>query len=109
MAAIISDKNAQIAYLVNMLDPARAEDRFQDAIGKIYFMTRIAAQGTVVQAQCTGLTGTVIPVGALAQDSSGNIYSCTTGVTIDATGTSTATFTCQTSGPIACPSGSLID
>lgn len=106
-AAIISDCYAQIVYLANMMDPNFAAGRFQDALGKIYFMSRIAAAGTVVQAQCSGKTGTPIPVGALAQDSSGNIYSCTTAGTIDGSGSATVSFTCQTTGPIACPSGAL--
>ena len=67
LAAIIADKDAQIAYLANQFDPTYAEGRFQDALGKIYFLTRIPSAGTVVQLTCYGLNGTVIPVGAAAQ------------------------------------------
>lgn len=106
-SAIIADKNAQIAFLANQFNPKTASGRFQDGLGQIYFMTRLPATGTVVQAQCIGLNGTVIPVGTLAQDVNGNIYTCTTGGTIPITGTITLEFTCTVTGPIACPAGAL--
>ena len=106
-AAIIADKNAQIALIANQVDPAFASGRMQDAIGRIYYLTRIPAAGTVVQATCIGLAGVVIPIGALAIDTSGNIYSCTQAGTIPVGGSITLSFTCTTPGPIACPIGAL--
>lgn len=107
LAAIIADKNGQIAYTANQVDPAFASGRWQDAIGRIYYQTRIAAAGTVVQATCTGLAGVVIPIGALAIDAGGNIYSCTQAGTIPIGGSIVLSFTCNTVGPIACPIGAL--
>jgi uncharacterized phage protein gp47/JayE len=107
MAAIISDKNNQIAYISNMADPTNATGRWQDAIGEIYFLTRYPAKSTIVQANCYGLTGTTIPVGALAQDINGNIYSCTIGGVIPAGGFVSATFASNTQGAVAVTSGSL--
>ena len=75
-AAIIGDKNNEFALFVNQVDPQYAADRFQDAIGRIYFLTRKPATPTVVQATVNGLAGTVIPGGTLAQDTSGNTYAC---------------------------------
>lgn len=105
--AIIADKNSQIALVANQVNPDFADGRWQDAIGRIYFIDRIPAQGTVVQAQCVGAQGTVIPIGAQAQDTNGNIYSCTQAGTIPASGTITLPFTCNTTGPIACPANAL--
>lgn len=105
--AVIADKNSQLAYLAAQFDPNQASGRFQDALGKIYFLTRIAAAGTIVQAACSGLNGTVIPVGAKAIDTNGYIYSCTTSGAIDSTGSVTLPFTCTTTGAIACPAGAL--
>lgn len=102
LAAIIADKNSQIASIANQVDPAFSSGRWQDAIGRIYFMTRIPAAGTVVQATCIGLAGVAIPVGALAKDTSGNIYSCSQAGTIPIGGGITLPFTCTTMGPIAC-------
>jgi uncharacterized phage protein gp47/JayE len=73
--AIIGDKNDNLAWLVNQINPDFAEGRMQDAIGQIYFIDRIAAIGTTVTATCTGLVGTVIPANSIAQDSSGYLYS----------------------------------
>jgi hypothetical protein len=50
--AIIGDKNDNLAWLVNQINPDFAEGRMQDAIGQIYFIDRIAAIGTTVTATC---------------------------------------------------------
>ena len=106
-AAIIGDKNNEIAYFVNQIDPQYAEGRFQDAIGRIYFLTRKPATPTTVQATLTGLPGTVVPAGTLAQDTSGNTYVCVGNATISATGTVKAEFQNAKTGPIPCPAGTL--
>src|SRR6185312_3386250 len=90
LSAIVSDKNAQIAEMVNQVDPANASGVMQDAIGAIYFMQRIAASGTLVAGTCNGLAGTVIPVGAIA--SGGRVV---------------GQFQCFATAPIACPIGAL--
>lgn len=106
-AAIISDKNAQIAKLANQVDPANAAGVMQDAIGAIYFMKRIAASGTLVSGTCSGLAGTVIPQGSIAQDTAGNQYALLSAVTIASSGSVIGQFQCLTTGPIACPIGTL--
>lgn len=107
VTAIIGDKNDQIAELVNIVDPDKAEGRWQDAIGRIYFIDRNPAAGTVVSATCTGLVGTVIPAGSLAQDVNGYLYASVADGTISATGTVLIDFQGVTVGPIACPPGAL--
>lgn len=106
-AAIIGDKNNEFALFVNQVDPQYAADRFQDAIGRIYFLTRKPATPTTVQATVNGLAGTVIPGGTLAQDTSGNTYACSGDVTIDVTGSVTAEFQNIETGPIPCLAGTL--
>lgn len=106
-AAVIGDKNNEFAFFVNQVDPQYAADRFQDAIGRIYFLTRKPATPTTVQATVSGLAGTVIPGGTLAQDTSGNTYACSGNVTIDATGSVTAEFQNIETGPIPCAAGTL--
>ena len=105
--AIISDKNSAIAYIANQVDPLYAENRFQDAIGRIYFMTRNPATSTVVIATVGGLPGTYIAAGALALDTSQNVYQLLGAVTISPDGTVPAEFANVATGPIACPAGSL--
>lgn len=106
-AAIIGDKNNEFALFVNQVDPQYSADRFQDAIARIYFLTRKPATLTSVQATVNGLAGTVIPGGTLAQDTSGNTYACAGAVTIDATGSVTAEFQNVATGPIPCAAGTL--
>lgn len=104
--AIIADKDSQIAFVVNQIDPQFATGRFQDAIGRIYFMTRIAAVATVVQCVLTGPPGT-IAAGTLAQDTSGNTYVLTASVTIPSGGTVLSSWQNIVTGPIPCPEGTL--
>ena len=106
-AAIIADKNAEIAYYTNQVDPQYADGRFQDAIGRIYFLTRKGAQATAVTATMGGLPGTLIPAGTFAQDTSGNTYALTGDALIGATSSVDAEFQNLATGPIACPAGTL--
>ena len=106
-AAIIGDKNSEIAYIANQVNPAMASGIWQDAIGYIYFITRIPGAGTVVQATLTGAVGTVIPAGAVAKDTSGYLYNLTDTVTIPSSGSITGQFQNQTEGAIACNIGAL--
>ncbi|MDI9276157.1 baseplate J/gp47 family protein [Pantoea sp. EABMAA-21] len=105
--AIIADKNDQLLSIVNGINPDYSTGRFQDAIGRIYFIDRIAAQGTTVTATATGLVGTVIPAGSTAQDDAGYIYSSLADATIPASGAVDIVFQNQTTGAISCPIGSL--
>lgn len=100
---IIADRNAQFLALMNSVDPAFAAGRMQDALGRIYYISRIPAQSTVVVAACVGAVGVKIPVGAQAIDQAENIYLCTQAGRIGISGTINLTFACVTPGPIACP------
>lgn len=104
---IIAQENDKLLCLFNQMNPDYATGRWQDGIGRIYFMDRISAQGTVVTAQCIGLVGTIIPAGSTVVDVNGYIYANTDAATIPASGTVDVQFTCQTTGPIACDIGEL--
>lgn len=105
--AIISDCNDQFALFVNQVDPDNADSFMQDAIARIYFLDRLAGTSTVVQCDCVGAVGTNIPVGAQAQDTSGNLYLCLQAGQIGVTGTISLSFACIVLGPTACPTGTL--
>jgi len=107
LTAIIGDKNNQVLAISNQVNPDVADGRWQDAIGRIYFLNRIAASGTVVAATCIGLVGTVIPAGSVAQDANGYLYNSTASATIPASGQVTVQFQCQTMGPVTCQIGAL--
>lgn len=107
LSAIITDKDDQLLALFNGIDPAMATGRMQDAIARIYFITRQPALPTTVTATCGGQVNVPIPAGALAKATDGNIYTCVAGGSIGANGFVTLQFACTTTGPIACPAGSL--
>ena len=106
-AAIIADKNNDFLDLVNQVDPQYAEGRFQDALARIYFLTRKGATSTAVTCTLTGTPSAVVPAGTFAQDTSGNTYVLLGSVTIGSGGTVTSSWQNLQTGPIACPEGTL--
>ena len=106
-SAVIADKNSQIALISNQVDPQYASGRWQDAIGRIYFLNRRPATFTSVLCQLGGLPGTVIPAGSFAQDTNNNTYVLANTVTIGPSSTVDATFANIVSGPIPCAANTL--
>lgn len=107
LSAVLSATDQTFAYLTQQMDPAYNSGRFQDAIGRIYFITRNPALPTTVACDCVGAFGTVIPEGAMVQDTSGNIYICTDGGTIPANNTISLNFANTEVGPIPCVVGTV--
>lgn len=103
MAAIIGYVNDTFLFYSSQTDPAFAEGRMQDAIGRIYYVERIPQTATTLALQCVGASGTTIPVNAQVVDPSNNLYSCLTGGTIGTNGTVSLNFTANTSGFLALP------
>ncbi len=106
-AAIISAKNAAIVEFVNQVNPDKASGFMQDAIARIYFLDRIPGAPTSVICTIVGGQGTVIPVGAQAQDTSGNLYACTEAGVIGSGGNVSLPFANVVNGPIPCPANTL--
>lgn len=106
-AAVVLNTDADFLVLTQMFDPAFSFGRYQDALGRIYFISRNPAQPTVTSCVCTGLSGVVIAQGALAIDTSGNQYVCIDGGTIPVSGSITLSFANLLPGPIPCPAGTL--
>jgi hypothetical protein len=107
-AACINNFYQIITYYVTQTDPAYAQERMQDAIARINFLTRNPAEPTTLQIECIGGSLTPIPGGpttfALVQDQAGNLYQCTGGGTIPSGGGSiTLQFAALIPGPIPIP------
>lgn len=102
-AAVIANVYAVFSYYTQQVDPAYAVGRMQDAIARIYFLERNPSEPTVLQIDCVGLAGVVIPLDATIQDSAGNLYRCTGAGTIAVTGTVTLSFACTEPGPTVVP------
>lgn len=107
LAAILGANNDLFLQLMNQIDPAFADGRMQDAIARIYYLSRIGARPTSVVCDCMGASGTIIPEGSLAQATDGTIYASTFAAAISDSGVASITFEAQEPGPIACPAGTL--
>ena len=107
LSALIAQANAEFVALVSQMDPAYAVGRYQDAIGRIYFLTRNPALPTTAACTITGLSGTVIPVNSQAIDTAGNVYLSTAAATIPVGGSVSVTFANAVAGAVACPAGTL--
>lgn len=105
--AITGDNYSVFTWFCNQVDPAYSSGRMQDGIARIYFIQRFPARSTVVTCTCTGLEGTVIPIGALARSTDGNLYVATEQKRIPNSGNVDVTFACAVPGPISCAAGSL--
>lgn len=107
ISAVVGHGYDLFTYYVSQVDPAFANGRMQDAIGRIYYLDRTPAEPTSVTATCTGLSGVVIPTGALALAADGSTYTCTIGGTIPPSGSIDLIFANTVAGPTPCPATSL--
>lgn len=107
LAAVIGASNDLFVDFTNQVDPNFASGRMQDAIARIYYLSRIAATPTTVTARCSGATGVTIPVGALARAADGTIYTSLTSGTIGTGGFVDLQFAALTTGPLDLPPGAL--
>ncbi|MEX3628079.1 MAG: baseplate J/gp47 family protein [Burkholderia sp.] len=107
--AIIAKKNDDMLEVSNGVDPDQAAGRWQDAIGRIYFIERNPAEPTALQIACGGAAEVPIPVGALIQDKSTKaVYLCTQAGQIPASGTVTLGFACKVTGPKPVPAANQV-
>lgn len=105
--AAIGNANDAFVFLAQQFDPAYNSGRYQDAIARIYFISRFGSQPTSVVCTCSGLAGVVIPAGALALGQDGNQYAATETATIGPTGSVNVNFACVVNGPIPCVIGNV--
>lgn len=106
--ASITQKDSEILYLANMLNPLKATGIFQDALAEIYFLQRKPAIPSSAVIKCTGLPGTVIPVSAQVMSTADDtVWQNTEAVTISSDGTCECVFECQSAGLISAAAGTL--
>ena len=106
-AALVQAKDSEILFLANMFNPETAEGRWQDALGKIYFLKRKTAEPTVVDCVCTGLYNTTIPAGSIVQSDDGHQLRSIDAATIPSSGTVTVEFETVETGPIEIAANSV--
>lgn len=101
IVALITGKDSEFLAIANQFNPKTASGRFQDMLALIYFITRKTAEPTVVTCQCMGLQNTVIPQGAIIQNSDGYRLTSNGEAVIPASGTVDVEFSLEETGPIA--------
>ena len=106
VTSYLTTYNAAITYVLSQIDPLYAEGRWQDAIGRLYFLTRNPATATVVTCDLIGSPGVTLAAGLLASDGT-NTYTSLGSVTFSSGGTASVQFACNTLGAIACPANTL--
>jgi hypothetical protein len=102
-AAIIGMCNSMFVLFTNLVDPALSYGRMQDAIGRIYYNTRIPAFPTVFTGGVIGVINTQILAGFTCTDQSGNTYTTLAPVTIGSSGEVSVPFTAVILGPTPVP------
>lgn len=108
--AAIVDKDNEVLFLANQFNPLTAEGIWQDALGKIYFLTRKVAQTSEALCLCTGLAGTVIAQGSRIKSSADGLeWRCAATVTIPLGGTVQARFQSTLAGPVAAQANTLTE
>lgn len=102
-------KNAEVAFFANQFNPRTATGVWLDALAGLYGLERKVSEPTVVTCTCTGLQGTVIPYGAIVQDTQGNQlrHSTAGGVTIPSSGVIDTTFATVEHGAIEIGAGTV--
>lgn len=112
LTEIIANQNSKMLFVINQYNPKFASGIFQDALAGLYFLERKGATPTLVQCVCTGLSGTVIAGldsdnPAMAQNSDGDLFVCTSSGIIGAEGTVTLQFQSVKTGAIPAPANSV--
>lgn len=97
-AYMLTQLNAGWLQIINGVDPLTASGAFQDALGRIYFLTRQPATYATVNATVSGVVGTVLPAGAQARSADGSIWATTAAVTFGLTGSASVTLRATTAG-----------
>lgn len=103
----ITDANAAVSAVIAGVDPATSEGRMQDAIGRIYFLSRKGATSSVVLATVTGQPGAILPAGSLARDVNGLYWASSGSVTFPIGGVASVQFACTAPGPVQLGIGEL--
>lgn len=98
-AYMLSFLYAGMLQIINGVDPATSSGAFQDALGRIYQLTRQGATYATVTAVVTGQVGATLPAGAQAIAADGSIWATASAVTFGPTGTTSVEFRAVVAGP----------
>lgn len=95
--AAVADNNAAVA---NQINPNLAGGVYLDALLALTGSARLTNTSTVVSCTLTGVEGTIVPQGVIAQDTNSNQYASQNQVVIGTGGVATVNFVAVAPGPI---------
>lgn len=98
--AAIMNKDNEVLFLANQFNLETADGIFLDALASIYFLQRQPATSTIVECECIGLQGVIIPAGAVIQTTDNLQLICLEGGEIAATGKISLLFALNKTGAI---------
>ena len=106
--AAIHQKDSELAFIAQQFNPKTASGKWQDALGKIYFLERKQAINSSAVCTLNGTNGTVVAAGVQIRSSyDQTLWALNDTVTIGETGTASGVFTCQTAGAISAGADTL--
>lgn len=95
---MVANFQALLAQLIANVDPLTSSGAYQDALLRIYLLTRKPATYATVPATLGGVPGSVITAPAQVKSGDGSIWATRSDVTFAPDGTATATFYAQVAG-----------
>ncbi len=106
--ASIVHKDSELLFIANQFNPLVASGVFQDALARIYFITRQKAIKSTCKCKVTGRQGTIIPKGTLIQSEiDGTQWQSLKELEINQTGVGFIDFECLQSGAVQANINSL--
>lgn len=97
-AYMLAQLNASLAEIIAGVDPSTSYGAFQDALGRIYFLTRQPATYATVQATVFGVVGQSLPAGSQVRSADGTIWASQSEVIFNPVGQASVGFTALTAG-----------
>ena len=106
--AAIVQKDSELLFLAQQFNPLTAEGQWQDALGKIYFLTRHQAIASTVTARCLGVPGTAITRGSKIRSVvDGTDWELQETIVINDASYADGVFACTKTGPISAAAHTL--
>ena len=106
--AAIVQKDSELLFLAQQFNPLTAEGQWQDALGKIYFLTRHQAIASTVTARCLGVPGTAITRGSKIRSVvDGTDWELQETIVINDASYADGVFACTKTGPISAAANTL--
>lgn len=106
-AYMVAAFQAMLAQLIANVDPLTSSGSYQDALARIYFLTRQQATYAFVSGAVGGVVGAVLPQGSQVRSSDGTIWASVAPLTFDNTGVGEVAF--QATAPGALPTAGIDD